>query len=143
MTFESAFHILVGLDRAYLRDLIQEGKLTKEEVKEFCFNNYWVVMNCDLFYDSTIKFELFDFGISVGVKTAIKSFQKALCFLKFDVEVDGIMTPHIVAQGNSASFKFSKVLLNTFRGYQFIHLTTLKPKNKTQEMFIIKQLSKI
>jgi len=143
MTFETAFSVLVGLDRAFLNDLLREKRLNREEIRLMLLNEYWNKMQCNKFYNHSIRFELFDFSVSSNAKTAIELFQKALCFLKFKVEINGDMTPETIANGNSASFQFPRVLLNTFRGYQFVYLTQLNPRNGTQEKLIISQLSKL
>ena len=143
MTFETAFSVLVGLDRAFLNDLLKEKSLNKNEIRLMLFNEYWIKLSCDKFYNHLVRFELFDFGVCSTVKVAVEAFQKALSFLKFEVDITGEMTPQTIAWGNSASVKFPRVLINTFRGYQFAYLSGLKPENRTQEKLIISQLSKL
>ena len=143
MTFETAFSVLVGLDRAFLNDLLREKRINRDEIRLMLFNEYWIKLSCDKFYNNSLRFELFDFGVCCAVKAAVEAFQKALCFLKFEVDITGEMTPQTIAFGNSAAVKFPRVLINTFRGYQFIYFSNLKPRNGTQEKLIISQLSKL
>lgn len=106
MMFDPAFERLIGHEGGYVNNPVDPGGATKygisrrsypgediegmtlERAKAIYLRDYWGPAGCDAVPDA-IKFDLFDMAVNAGVKTAIKTLQRAA-----RVTDDGIIGPH-------------------------------------------------
>ena len=95
MTFEEAFSRLMGHEGGYSNDPLDPGgetnwgiskrsypnvditNLTRAEAKVIYREDFWKAVNADNLPDG-VAFQLFDFAVNSGVKTAIRHFQRVI-----------------------------------------------------------------
>ena len=105
MNFDQAFETLIGHEGGYVNDPRDPGGETKygiskraypgediagmtlERARELYRRDYWSPAGCDAVPDG-VKFDLFDMAVNSGVKTAIRTLQRAV-----GTEPDGVLGP--------------------------------------------------
>jgi len=105
MIFDAAFERLIGHEGDYVNDPRDPGGETKygisrraypgediagmtlERAREIYRRDYWSPAGCDAVPDG-IKFDLFDMAVNSGVKTAIRTLQRAV-----GTDDDGVLGP--------------------------------------------------
>lgn len=105
MIFDAAFERLIGHEGGYVNDPRDPGGETKygiskraypgediagmtlERARELYRRDYWSPAGCDAVPDG-VKFDLFDMAVNSGVKTAIRTLQRAV-----GTEPDGVLGP--------------------------------------------------
>ena len=105
MNFDQAFETLIGHEGGYVNDPRDPGGETKygiskraypgediagmtlERARELYRRDYWGPAGCDAVPD-VVKFDLFDMAVNSGVKTAIRTLQRAV-----GTEPDGVLGP--------------------------------------------------
>lgn len=105
MTFDEAFEKLIGHEGGYVDHPNDPGGETKygiskraypgediagmtlERARELYRRDYWSPAGCDAVPDG-VKFDLFDMAVNSGVKTAIRTLQRAV-----GTEPDGVLGP--------------------------------------------------
>lgn len=127
MTFDTAFHRLIGAEGGYSNDPNDPGgetnwgiskrsyphinirDLTREQAKEIYRTDFWLRINADALPDG-VAFQLFDFAVNSGIETAVRYFQRAL-----GVADDGHWGPVSQQATNSASETDMIMMLNAER----------------------------
>jgi len=105
MNFDQAFETLIGHEGGYVNDPRDPGGETKygiskraypgediagmtlERARELYRRDYWGPAGCDAVPD-VVKFDLFDMAVNSGVKTAIRTLQRAV-----GTDDDGVLGP--------------------------------------------------
>lgn len=105
MIFDAAFERLIGHEGGYVNDPRDPGGETKygiskraypgediagmtlERARELYRRDYWSPAGCDAVPDG-VKFDLFDMAVNSGVKTAIRTLQRAV-----GTDDDGVLGP--------------------------------------------------
>lgn len=95
MTFDDAFERLIGHEGGYVSNGLDPGGetnygisrrsypgediagMTLERAKAIYLRDYWTKAGCDLVPDA-LRFDLFDMSVNSGVKTAIRTLQRAV-----------------------------------------------------------------
>jgi len=103
--FNEAFERVIGAEGGYVNDSRDSGGETKygiskraypgediagmtlERARELYRRDYWSPAGCDAVPDG-VKFDLFDMAVNSGVKTAIRTLQRAV-----GTEPDGVLGP--------------------------------------------------
>lgn len=134
MDFDNAFAKLVGHEGGYSNNPADPGGETKfgvskrqypmedipsmtiDRAKLLYRRDYWGPAGCDAVPDP-IKFDLFDMAVHAGVKTAIRTLQRAVF-----ADVDGILGPRTLAGVNIMG---SDCLIRRFNGLRLQAMTDL------------------
>lgn len=147
--FKEAFKKTVGLEGGYVNDPVDPGgetkygiskrqypdlnikNLTLEDAEPIYKRDYWDKLSLDELRHQAVANELFDTGVNAGVKVAAEFLQEAMNLLVEDdyLIVDGILGPVTLSVVNK--YCFTKGLLKTLNGLQFMHyyeIRTSKPK---------------
>ncbi|GAB6099220.1 glycosyl hydrolase 108 family protein [Halanaerocella petrolearia] len=111
------------------------SKLSKEEVAQMYYDNYWANLQYNLINDSNIALEMFDQAVNLGPQTANCHLQRACNLLiKDEIAVDGIVGPAILEAVVNCSYKLELIkLLNILQGYKYIKIVE---SDKSQKKFI-------
>jgi lysozyme family protein len=95
---------------------IDIAALTINGAKEIYLRDYWKPAGCDLVPDA-LRFDLFDMAVNSGVRTAIKTMQKAVF-----TEPDGMLGPHTRM---GISLISTDAFLRRFNGFRLFAMTEM------------------
>ncbi len=133
-TFDDSFAKLLGHEGGYVRNAADPGGetnfgiskraypmediagMTVERAKQIYLRDYWGPAGCDTVPDP-IKFDLFDLAVHSGVKTAIKTLQRAVF-----ATPDGVLGPMTLAGVNMMS---ADCLIRRFNGLRLALMADL------------------
>lgn len=134
MNFETAFEKLVGHEGGYVNNPADPGgetkfglskrsypaediqNLTLERARWLYMRDFWGPAGCDAVQDG-LKFQLFDMAVNSGVKTAIKTLQRAVGEIE-----DGILGPRTLQACQSMP---APRLVARFNGHRLILMASL------------------
>lgn len=134
MKFDDAFERLIGHEGGYTDGRGDPGGKTKygissraypgedianmtlERAKAIYFRDYWGPAGCDSVPEG-VRFDLFDMAVNAGVKTAIKTLQKAV-----GETVDGVLGPRTLQAAQSMP---AVRVVARFNGARLAALTSL------------------
>lgn len=134
MNFDQAFEQLLGHEGGYVNDRRDAGgetkfgiskrsypaediaRLTVERAKAIYLRDYWGPAGCDAVPDP-LKFQLFDMAVNSGVRTAIKTLQRAA-----SETPDGILGPRTLTAISSMP---APRLIARFNGHRLALLADL------------------
>lgn len=134
MGFDDAFERLLGHEGGYSNDARDPGgetkygiskrayphldiaSLTVDDCKAIYKRDYWGPAGCDA-VAGAVKFDLFDMAVNSGVKTAVKTLQRAVGAVD-----DGILGPRTLQAVQSMP---AGRLLARFNGYRLEMLASL------------------
>lgn len=135
MEFDQAFARLIGHEGGYVNHPSDPGgetkfgiskrsypnediaNLTLERAKEIYRRDFWDAAGCDI-WPEAIRFEMFDAGVNMGVRTAVQMLQRAL-----GVPDDGIAGPMTRGRAQMADPAW---LLKRLQAHRLISYTRLK-----------------
>ena len=103
--------------------------LTIDKAMYLYRRDYWDVMNLNEIKSNIISSEIFDTGINMGRRAAIKIAQKALNFLGEDLIEDGIIGPKTIFALNRWCLKDERALFVCLNGFQFMRYSKITKSN--------------
>ena len=117
--------------------------MTLIQAKHIYFDDYYLKSYANTMPFYTLKLELFDTAVNMGVVTAIKILQEALNLtnqnsaLYKDLIVDGIIGENTFNAINIMSKTKNRrdILLKTLNGLQFMHYVKITNSSVDQEQF--------
>ena len=103
--------------------------LTRDEVVEIYFNDYWLKMNLIDIFDENLILQIFDFGVNTrskryGFNTALKAIQRIV-----NAKQDGVVGPKTIGLINKSSNDLVSLYEQERRKYYY-DLVRRKPKMK-------------
>lgn len=134
MIFDTAFEKLIGHEGGYVNDPRDPGGETKYGISKRAYpgediagmtldrariiyrRDYWAPAGCDAVPDG-LKFDLFDMAVNSGVKTAIRTLQRAV-----GTEPDGALGPVTL---QAISSMHSARLVARFNGHRLQFMSSL------------------
>jgi lysozyme family protein len=141
MNFDEAFELLLGHEGGYVNDPNDRGGETKfgiskrayphldikalsiEESKGLYKRDYWGPAGCDAVPDS-LKFDLFDAAVNVGVRGAIKMLQRSVGETQ-----DGVLGPRTLQAVQSMDSTTAAMRFNAGRLLHYTRIDrTVQPR---------------
>lgn len=129
-------------ERNFPQNLDNDDKL-QERIKRFYKVNYWDSFSGDSIDDVEIAFEIFEFGVHVGVRRSVERLQRSLNILSRNeslystLVVDGIVGQKTLAAlniilSNPTDNRILLTLLNVFQGMHYIQIIE---SNESQQRY--------
>jgi lysozyme family protein len=88
--------------------------LTRNQVIEIYFKDYWSKMNLTGISDESLVLQLFDMGVNAGIRTAIKMIQRIV-----KTSTDGIIGPETIGLINEFEGDLADIYRQERRKYYF------------------------
>ena len=100
-------------------DLWANGTPTLDQAYKRYFDKYWTPLGLEYIKNQKVAEELFDTGVNMGVRRAVRIAQEALNLLDGSLTVDGLMGPATKSALND--YSDIEALLKVLNGRQFAH----------------------
>jgi lysozyme family protein len=95
--------------------------LTEYEAVAIYHRDYWMRMRLDEVRHNAVALEMFDTGVNLGCRMAVRIAQGALKLFKVDIVVDGLVGPNTIAAINNYRDVHSLVkLMNILQGAYYL-----------------------
>lgn len=104
-------------------------KVDKEQAKLLYKLFFWNKLKCDDIKSFIIKKQLFDIGVNMGNKTAVKIMQKCLNSLGESLTIDGLIGNKTISALNEKDYKVLNNMMVNERLKRYDYLATTYPKN--------------
>ena len=149
--FDTAFGRLMSYEGGYSNDPDDPGgetnfgiskrsfpevdiaNLTEEQAKVIYLEKFWIPLRLNHVVEPNIAAEIFEQGVNLGNKMAVKNAQSALNYLGGGLKVDGDMGP--VTVGAINGFKDQHLLFRILNGIQFCYYLNLVKVNLKQRKY--------
>lgn len=99
-------------------------------VDDFYKDNFWRPLGCDGIQSQIIADEMFDTGVNMGVKQAVRFLQEALVISGLNISIDGRIGPKTLAATNGADTEILLRLLNILQGEKYLQIVRADPSQR-------------
>lgn len=130
-------------DPKVLTTILDADKEIQKLVKKFYLEEFWYIINGDLFPDQRIANEVYDSAVNMGTVRSGSILQRTINSLNRnerlypDIQTDGVIGRRtIMALEDCIKHNGVKRIVNVLNGYQMKHYLELMEKNPTNEKYI-------